>query len=76
MKRLGKDWKRLHRLVYLAGLLTIVHFLWLVKSDIREPLAYGAVVALLLTARFEQVRKAVSHFRDWKPGLTDATVAG
>ena len=49
-KRLGKNWKRLHRLVYLAGILAIVHFTWLVK-DIREPLRYGAVVALLLFMR-------------------------
>jgi sulfoxide reductase heme-binding subunit YedZ len=61
-KRLGKNWKRLHRLVYLAGILAIVHFLWLVK-DIREPLRYGAVVALLLVVRIPVVRKALSDVR-------------
>lgn len=57
MKRLGKNWKRLHRLVYFAGLLAVVHFVWLVKSDIREPLAYSAVVGLLLTIRLAKVSR-------------------
>ena len=51
MRRLGKGWKQLHRLVYLAVSLAIVHFVWLVKADIREPLAYGAIVAALLILR-------------------------
>jgi sulfoxide reductase heme-binding subunit YedZ len=61
-KRLGKNWKRLHRLVYLTGVLAIVHFMWLVK-DIREPLRYGAVVVLLLIVRIPVIRKAVSNAR-------------
>jgi len=61
-KRLGKNWKRLHQLVYLAGILAIVHFTWLVK-DIREPLRYGAVVSLLLIARIPSIRRAVSNAR-------------
>ena len=61
-KRLGKNWKRLHRLVYLAGILAIVHFVWLVK-DIREPLRYGAVVALLLMVRIPVIRRAISTAR-------------
>jgi sulfoxide reductase heme-binding subunit YedZ len=63
-KRLGKNWKRLHRLVYLAAILAIVHFMWLVK-DIREPLRYAAVVALLLVVRIPVVRKALSNTRHW-----------
>lgn len=63
MRRLGKNWKRLHRWVYLAGILVIVHYVWLVKSDIREPLLYGAAVVLLLTLRLPAVRKAVVNFR-------------
>lgn len=57
MRRLGKDWTRLHKLVYLAAPLVVVHYLWLVKSDIREPLAYGLAVALLLAARVPAVRQ-------------------
>jgi sulfoxide reductase heme-binding subunit YedZ len=61
-KRLGKRWKRLHRLVYIAGILAVVHFAWLVK-DIRVPLQYGAVLALLLVLRLPRVRKALSRAR-------------
>jgi sulfoxide reductase heme-binding subunit YedZ len=63
MKRLGKNWKRLHRLVYVAGLLAVVHYVWLVKSDIREPLTYGAVVVLLLIARIPAFKKGVMKLR-------------
>ena len=61
-RRLGKNWKRLHRLVYVAGILTVVHFLWLVK-DTREPLRYAAILAVLLVLRIPQVRKAISNLR-------------
>jgi sulfoxide reductase heme-binding subunit YedZ len=65
MRRLGRLWKRLHRWVYLAALLAVLHFVWLVKSDIREPLMYGAVVVILLVLRIPRVRRSVSHFRSW-----------
>ncbi len=51
VRRLGRRWKQLHRLVYLAAIGAVVHFLWLVKSDMREPLIYGAIVATLLSVR-------------------------
>jgi sulfoxide reductase heme-binding subunit YedZ len=63
MRRLGKRWKLLHRLVYLAAPLAVVHFLWLVKADIREPLLYGAAVALLLLLRAPRVRHAFTRLR-------------
>ena len=63
MSRLGKNWRRLHRLVYLAAILAVIHYLWLVKADIREPLDYGAAVLLLLLARLSPVRKGLSDFR-------------
>jgi sulfoxide reductase heme-binding subunit YedZ len=59
MSRLGRNWKRLHRLVYVAALVAVVHFVWLAKGDIREPLAYGAVVVLLLAVRLPFVRSAI-----------------
>lgn len=62
-RRLGKTWKRLHKWVYLAGILTIIHYTWVVKSDIREPLIYGAIVLLLLVARIPSVRKSLSKMR-------------
>jgi sulfoxide reductase heme-binding subunit YedZ len=55
-KRLGKTWKWLHRLVYLAGFLAVLHFLWFVK-DAREPLRYGALFAVLLVLRIPGIRK-------------------
>ena len=61
-RRLGKHWKRLQRLVYLASALIIVHFVWLVK-DPREPLRYGVVIALLLVVRIPAVRKVVRDAR-------------
>ena len=51
MKRLGKQWSQLHRLVYVAAVLAVIHFLWLVKSDYTEPLIYGALLAILLLLR-------------------------
>lgn len=62
-KRLGKSWKSLHRFAYLAGLLAVVHFLWVLK-DPREPLRYGVVLALLLVLRIPTVRKATSYVRN------------
>jgi sulfoxide reductase heme-binding subunit YedZ len=58
-RKLGKRWKQLHRLVYVAAVGAVVHFLWLVKSDLRDPLIYGAIVAVLLGVRvFWRVRTA------------------
>ena len=51
MKRLGRRWAQLHRLVYLVGVLAVLHFLWLVKSDLREPLVYAGILAMLLGLR-------------------------
>jgi len=63
-RRLGRAWKRLHRLAYLAGILAVVHFLWLVK-DPREPLRYAVLVALLLGLRIPAVRRAAIRLRHW-----------
>ena len=51
IRRLGKRWQKLHRLVYLAAGLGVLHFIWLVKSDLRDPLIFAAVFALLLALR-------------------------
>lgn len=47
----GKQWRMLHRLIYVSATAGVVHFWWLVKSDIREPLAYGVVLLGLLGYR-------------------------
>lgn len=51
MRRLGRHWKRLHRLVYPAAIAAVLHFIWLVKADLREPLIYAAVLIYLLGYR-------------------------
>src|SRR5580693_2916784 len=47
----GKNWQRLHRLIYLTGILGVVHYIWLVKADLRKPLEYGIVLSILLLYR-------------------------
>lgn len=66
MRRLGRRWKQLHRLVYPIALLGVVHFLLLVRADPLEPLVYGVVLALLLLLRlpvpaFARRRQAASR---------------
>ena len=52
VKRLGyRNWQRIHQLVYLAGVLAAVHFVWRVKIDISQPLTYGSILAVLLAVR-------------------------
>ncbi|MGC2697751.1 MAG: protein-methionine-sulfoxide reductase heme-binding subunit MsrQ [Candidatus Angelobacter sp.] len=47
----GKRWQKLHRLIYFSATAGVVHFIWLVKADLRRPLKYGAVLAVLLGFR-------------------------
>jgi methionine sulfoxide reductase heme-binding subunit len=47
----GKRWQRLHKLIYISGIAGVVHYYWLVKSDIRLPALYGALVGILLLYR-------------------------
>lgn len=60
IRRLGaKRWQQLHRLVYAIGIGGVVHFLWLVKSDLREPLIYAVILTLLLGFRvWERMRRS------------------
>lgn len=51
MRRLGKNWHRLHRLVYLIAIGGVLHFYMLVKADTREPLLYAGILLVLLLAR-------------------------
>jgi len=51
MKRLGNRWTRLHRVVYAAAILAVVHHFWLTKADYQPAIAHGAVLAGLLAAR-------------------------
>jgi len=60
VRRLGKRWQQLHRLIYLVAIGGVVHYWWLVKADLRLPLIYGAILAALLGYRL---------FRAWAPQL-------
>jgi sulfoxide reductase heme-binding subunit YedZ len=58
MRRLGRRWQKLHRLVYVIAILGVWHYYWQVKSDVREPLVYAAILAVLLGYRvYKQQRK-------------------
>ena len=51
MRRLGRRWQKLHRLIYLVAILGVWHFWWQVKKDIRQPLLYVAMLSVLLGFR-------------------------
>lgn len=57
MRRLGRRWQTLHRLVYVATVLGVVHYYWQVKRDVTEPLIYAAVLAVLLAYRIVRSRR-------------------
>jgi sulfoxide reductase heme-binding subunit YedZ len=50
-KRMGKAWKKLHRLIYLAAITAIVHYFWQLKGNLAEPLFYASIITLLLSFR-------------------------
>ncbi len=72
MRRLGRRWKSLHRAAYLAGVLAVVHFLWLVKGDYRRPVAWGVLLAFLLLVRLPPIRRAIVRLRARGLGLRRA----
>jgi sulfoxide reductase heme-binding subunit YedZ len=57
MRRLGRRWQTLHRAIYGIAILGVLHYLWLVKADLREPLTYVLVLAVLLLARLPVGRR-------------------
>jgi sulfoxide reductase heme-binding subunit YedZ len=66
-KRLGRSWKDLHSTVYLAAILAVLHFIWLVKADLTQPLIFAGIVAVLLVMRIPAVRKWLSGLRQKVP---------
>ena len=61
MRRLGRHWQRLHRVVYVVGVLAVLHYIWLVKADLLEPLIYAGILLLLLALRWGPVSQRVSR---------------
>ena len=65
VRKMGKNWKKLHRLIYPAAFLASFHFLWLVKSDIREPLLYFALFTILMLLRLPSVQENTPRISSW-----------
>jgi methionine sulfoxide reductase heme-binding subunit len=66
----GKRWQQLHRLVYVAAICGVVHYYWLVKADITEPIIYAVVLAVLLGIRiFSKIKPQPRRPREYKPNL-------
>ena len=63
MKRLGKTWTKLHKWVYLAGILAVLHYVLLVKNAYTQPLTYAAILGVLLLMRLTPVRRAIVRWR-------------
>jgi len=82
MRRLGRRWQTLHRLVYPAAVLGCVHYYWQVKADVREPLIYFTVLAGLLGWRWWKHRERLSRAAPSSPpraaltSLSPATARG
>jgi sulfoxide reductase heme-binding subunit YedZ len=53
-KRMGKQWKKLHRFIYIASLAVIIHYYWQLKGNMAEPLFYLIIISLLLAFRVAQ----------------------
>ena len=56
VQRLGNNWRKLHKLIYLIGALAIVHYLWLVKADLLPPIIYGVILCVLLALRSSRIK--------------------
>ena len=64
MKAMGRWWKRLHCLVYFIAVLSILHFLWLVKKDITEPALFAIIFALLISIRIFHKKIRLNALKD------------
>ncbi len=74
MKRLGKRWKQLHRLIYPAALLVLLHFAWSQKGDllrlqgeVLQPVIFSLIVGVLLLVRIPIIRRQISRLRSALP---------
>ena len=57
IRRLKKNWAKLHKLIYVIAVLGVLHFVWLVKADYLQPIIYGLILLVLLSYRAYQQRK-------------------
>ena len=63
MRRLGKRWKPLHRLAYPILGLVLLHFLWVVRADLKEWVMYAMAAALIMATRLPPVARALPRVR-------------
>ena len=61
IRRLGRRWRTLHRLIYASAVLGVLHYVWLVKADARRPYVFAAILALLLIVRLPPVAARLSR---------------
>ena len=73
MRRLGRRWQKLHRLIYVIAVLGVWHFYWQVKRDVREPLIYAGILAVLLGYRWLKAEQRKRTARQSAPAPTPAT---
>ena len=64
-RRLGKNWRRVHRFVYVAGVLAVIHYFWQVKVEVPGPLIYAGILAFLLLLRLPPIERLV-HRLPWR----------
>jgi sulfoxide reductase heme-binding subunit YedZ len=76
MRRLGRRWQQLHRLVYAAALLGCIHFWWQVKADWREPLLYVSVYTALMAWRWHRSRRGASVAAARSPSRASRPITG
>ena len=73
MRKLGRRWQKLHRLVYVVAILGVWHYYWQVKADVREPLIYAAILAVLLGYR---AWKSARRTRSSRPVAAETRAEG
>lgn len=63
MRKMGKRWKSLHKWVYVAGVLVVLHYFLLVKNSYTEPLIFGLILAVLLLTRVKPIKQTILQWR-------------
>jgi len=72
IRKLGKTWQALHRLIYVSATAGVIHYIWLVKKDVRVPEIYAAILAALLFYRiivWALARRSVATAQNLRPAL-------
>lgn len=63
MKRLGKRWKTLHKGAYLAAILAVLHYFWLVKNAYAQPILFATILTILFAVRWQPIK---NKFTEWR----------